>query len=234
MDLSIIIPCKNEDDKIENNLKKVYSFFRKNKKISRFEIIVIDDGSTDDTYEIIKKLKSLNIRLNKKRINLGKGYSVREGVMMSKYDWILFFDADLSTPLEELNKFFLLENYDIMIGSRRLRKSNAKRNLLRKLSGEVFANLSNKILGISFSDPQCGVKMFKSSIAKKIFSIQKINRWAFDSEILFLAKKMNFEVKEIPIKWSESGKSNINLFKDAFKMTWDLFKIRFGRYPNCM
>ena len=129
MNISVIIPCKNESEVVENNLIKINHFFTKNKKISEFEIIIIDDGSTDNTYEIIKKLKDkLNLKIIKNPKNFGKGYSVKKGVESAKYKWLIFFDADLSTPIKEINKFLSEQKYDIVIGSRKLPNSNQKRN----------------------------------------------------------------------------------------------------------
>jgi dolichyl-phosphate beta-glucosyltransferase len=234
MRLSIIIPCYNEEKSIEKNIIEINDFLKKNKKIIKHEIIVVDDGSTDNTYYILKSLKRKidSIKINKKRKNYGKGYSVKEGVYLSKYELLIFFDADLATPLAEINKFLKEKNFDILIGSRRLSQSKTNRSLRRKIFGKIFSLVSNLILKIKISDPQCGIKMFKSKVAKKIFKIQKMERWSFDSEIIFIAKKMNYKIKEIPIRWNESEMTRINLFKDSMIMLKDLFVIRFTNYKE--
>jgi dolichyl-phosphate beta-glucosyltransferase len=232
MRISIIIPCYNEGKTIEQNITKVNNFFKNNKKISKYEIICVNDGSTDKTLNKLKKLKKNLplIRINKKRKNFGKGYSVREGIFLSKYERLIFFDADLSTPLAEINKFLKEKNFDILIGSRTLSESESNRFYIRNIFGRIFSSISNIMLKINISDPQCGIKMFKSSVAKKIFKVQKMNRWSFDSEIMHIAKKMNLTIKEIPIMWSESETTRINIFKDGLIMLKDLFIIRFTNY----
>ncbi|MFA4960912.1 MAG: glycosyltransferase [Candidatus Pacearchaeota archaeon] len=230
MDISIIVPCYNEKRVIKKNISSVYNYFKKNKTIKNFEIIIVDDGSTDNSYDIVRKLKrgKREIIQNEKRENLGKGYSVNQGVFMARFPYIIFFDADLATPLEETKNFLEYKNFDIVIGTRKNHK--AKRTLIRKISGRIFSFFSNLILPLNVSDPQCGIKMFKKDIARKIFGKKIIDHFAFDSEILYIGRKLGFKIKEIPVKWKENDNSKVSLIKDGFNMLVDLIKVRFHDY----
>jgi dolichyl-phosphate beta-glucosyltransferase len=233
MELSVIIPCYNEEKNIQETIIQTNSLLKKNKTIKKFEIICIDDGSTDDTRDVILKQKIPNVILNKKRKNFGKGYSVKQGMMMAKYNTAIFFDADRATPINEVNKFISYpEEFDILIGSRMSKESKAKRTLLRGLAGKTFLTINNLILGTNFKDTQCGFKMFNLSKTKKIFELQKTNGFAFDAEILYLAKKFKYKIKEIPISWKEADNSSINLAKESIKMFMQLLKIRFRKYET--
>jgi len=206
---------------------------KNNNQIFDYELIIIDDGSIDKTREIVKNLIKNNkkIKINNKRENHGKGYSVKEGVFLSKLDWILFLDADMSTSVKELNNFFnFLQGYDILIGSRYLDKSRVEMGIKRKIIGRGFAIINNFILGLRIKDTQCGFKLFRKNVAKKLFKLQKINGFAFDVEILYLAKKFNYKIKEIPVNWIENHDGGVYVIKDSFKMLFDLFRTRCIRY----
>ena len=152
-------------------------------------------------------------------------------MMLAKYNTAAFFDADRATPISELNKFISqADETDILIGSRMAKESKAKRTLLRAIAGKVFLSINNLILGTNFKDTQCGFKMFNLSKTKKIFELQKIDGFAFDVEILYLAKKLNYKIKEIPISWKEAEDTSVNLAKESIKMLIQLLKIRFRKY----
>jgi dolichyl-phosphate beta-glucosyltransferase len=229
MDISVVIPCYNEEQIIRKNILEVYRYLKRNKKIKKFQIIVVDDGSTDNSYEIISSLKKeISVEQNNRRNNFGKGYSIKEGILMSKYSYVLFFDADLATPVKEINKFLIQNDYDVVIGSRR--NINSKRNIFRGIFGIIFSFVSNLILSLKVSDPQCGIKMFNTEKAKKIFNLMVIGRFAFDSEVVYLARKLGYSIKEIPVRWKESKSTKVRPFRDGFKMLVDLFKIRTHDY----
>lgn len=235
MELSVIIPCYNEEKNIKETIQQTNTLLKKNKAIKKYEIICIDDGSTDNTREIIlkQKQKIQKIVLNKKRANFGKGYAVKQGIMTAKYNTAIFFDADRATPISELNKFITYpEEFDVLIGSRMSKGSKAERRFLRGLAGKTFLILNNLILGTNFKDTQCGCKMFKLPKTKKIFEFQKTNGFAFDTEILYLAKKLNYKIKEIPVSWKEADTTSVNLIKESIKMFWQLLKIRFRKYET--
>lgn len=206
MKLSIIIPCYNEGDKLGNSLKVVKSYL--NKKNISCELIVVDDGSTDKTRDVAKLFKE--IKLNKKRKNFGKGYSVKEGISLAQGDFILFMDADLSTPIEELDKFLeLIKKHDVIIASRAMKESEVESARYKILLGRI-SNLLISLLAVKgIKDTQCGFKLFKKKVATKIFGQQIIKGFGFDFEVLFLAQKQGFSIKEVPVKWTNRKGSKV-------------------------
>lgn len=228
--LSIIIPAFNESKRIQFALKTIVQYLE-----NRFdyEIIVIDDGSTDNTFdsvmEIIKNNQKIKYLKNEK--NYGKGFSIKKGMLCAKKEYLLFSDADLSTPIEEVEKLikYLEEGYDIAIGSRSLKDSEIliKQPFYRRIIGKTF-NLLVKFFGLAeFNDTQCGFKLFKKEVALEIFKKVKIDHFAFDVEVLYLAKKKGYSIKEVPVQWKNSPASRIKPLLDSLKMFIDLIKIRF-------
>lgn len=202
-----------------------------------FEIIVVEDGSTDNTRKILKEYQQeQKIKLLIHKENLGKGAAVRTGVLAAKGDFFLVSDIDLSVPLETLGKFLLELNqgFDLVIGSRRVAGSEilAHQNPLRENLGHFFTKLSNLILGTDYSDFTCGFKLLTQEAAKKIFSKQKLNGWAFDSEVLFLAKKWGFRVSEVGVKWTDIKFSKVRFPQDIIKSLLGLFKIRWYNFKD--
>ena len=225
IECSIVIPCYNEENRLLESLEKIISFFKKELGKNNYEIIVVDDGSNDKTREIAKKFK---VRLNKKRINMGKGFSVKEGVLMSSGKEVLITDCDLSTPIYEYFKLKKhLISFDVVIGSRALRDSKVKTRYFKKLFG-ILSNfvISFLFLNLNIKDTQCGFKLFKGNIARKLFEKSIIGRWGFDFEILFLVKKFNFKVKEVGVKWIEDRRSKVKLI-DYPKTFLELVKVKY-------
>jgi dolichyl-phosphate beta-glucosyltransferase len=227
--LSIVIPAYNEEKKIGRTLSLIVDYL--NKKIFDWEIIVIDDGSRDRTKDIIKRFmgdKRISLIGNEK--NRGKGYSVKKGILRAQGGFILFSDADLSTPIDEMDKLFLcLRNgYDIAIGSRGLEESKIiiPQFWIRQTMGKIFNLIIRFFILPGIKDTQCGFKLFKGSIAKKVFSLLKIDGFAFDVEVLYIAEKLNLKIKEVPIKWYDSPESKVNPTIDSFKMLIDVCKIK--------
>jgi dolichyl-phosphate beta-glucosyltransferase len=227
MDISIVIPAYNEEKRIKKSLIRIIAYLKS--KSSKYEIIVVDDGSTDNTSKIVRGLNK-NIRILQNKRNKGKGYSVKKGVLAARYRIILFTDADLSTPIEELGQFVKYTNdgYDVVFGSRNLKSSKIKESqpFYRQLMGKTFPLLVNAITSLNFKDTQCGFKLFKAQAAKEIFSRQTIEGFAFDAEILFIANKLEYRIKEAPVVWSNSKESKVSPLKDSIKMSIDLLKIR--------
>ena len=224
-EISIVIPCYNEEEKIFNTIKTISNYFNK----IRYEIIVIDDGSNDSTRKIISSIK--NIVINPKRYNRGKGFSIREGVIKSKGKKILITDADLSTPINEyqkLDKF--IDQFKIVIGSRGLKDSEVQNNIFRILFGKIGNFLIRPIIK-NIKDTQCGFKLFNAKTAKYLFSLQTINGFGYDFEILFLAQKRGLKIKEVPIKWKSSNESKVNLI-DYPKTFIELMKVIFNDINN--
>jgi dolichyl-phosphate beta-glucosyltransferase len=226
--ISVIIPTYNEEKIIEKSLVKVVSYLKK--KFTNYEIIVVDDSS-DRTAKKVTSLaqKNKKIKLLRNKRKEGKGYSVKKGILHAKHPLILFLDADLSTPIEELSKFMpLLKRYDIIIASRNLEDSNIKikQPFYRVALGRSFSILVNLLILLDIKDTQCGFKLFKNEVAKHIFNLQTLNGFSFDAEILYLAKKNKYKIKEIPVTWINADDSKVSSIRDPIKMLLSLLKIR--------
>ena len=235
---SIVIPAYNESARLGGTLEKVLGYVREQQWDA--EVIVVNDGSRDNTAEIVRTFAAKHpvLRLLENPGNRGKGYSVRNGMLNARGRVALFSDADLSSPIEEAPKLFqaLEEGADIAIGSRWLRAEmqTQRQPLHRQLFGRVFNLLLRLTLGLQFKDTQCGFKAFKQPAAKAIFPLQKIERWGFDPEILFLARKLGYKVVEVPVRWGHSGGARINPLIDGARMFQEMLHIRWndlkGRY----
>ncbi len=229
MTLSVVIPAYNEEQRIGETLEKISYFL--DTVFKDYEIIVVDDCSEDKTRKIVlehqKKDKNIRLLLNAK--NKGKGYSVKKGVLNAKYDLILFSDADLATPIEEIAKFmhFMKLGYDVVIASRNMKKSNIviKQPIYRQMLGKSFPLLVNFVLLPGIKDTQCGFKLFKKSAAKKIFSRTTLDGFAFDVEILYLARKYKLKVKELPVTWIDKKGSKVSPVRDSYRMFKDILAI---------
>jgi dolichyl-phosphate beta-glucosyltransferase len=168
--------------------------------------------------------------------NKGKGYSVKQGVLSSRGRFVLMSDADLSTPIEEIGKLFkeMEGGYDIAIGSRAVSGSTIlkKQPWYRQLMGKTFNTLIRSLAVIEIHDTQCGFKLFTGEAARRVFALQRIERFAFDVEALYLAKKMGFGIREVPVVWVNSPDSRVGIIRDSLRMMRDLLKIRFHRYDG--
>jgi len=227
---SIVIPAYNEGQRVEATLEKVVAYVAKMGWAA--EVIVVDDGSRDATPEIVREWAHRNpiIRLVENPGNRGKGYSVRHGMMEAQGEVLLFTDADLSSPIHEAEKLIaaIQQGADIAIGSRWLRAElqTERQPLYRQFFGRIFNLLLRMVLGLRFKDTQCGLKAFTRAAAQAIFPRQRIERWGFDPEILFLANKTWMVITEVPVEWAHDERSNINPVKDGFKMLYELLRIR--------
>jgi dolichyl-phosphate beta-glucosyltransferase len=228
--LSVIIPAFNEEKRLPPTLMEIFEYLTKQNFDS--EIIVVSDGSTDRTCEIVEDLKSKikNLKLICEKENRGKGYAVKIGMLQARGKYRLFTDADNSTPISEIEKFWpeFEKGADIVVASRDIKGAilDPPQTLFRRFVGEVFKYLRKIIVGLwEIEDTQCGFKCFKGEVAEKIFPKAKIERFAFDPEILLIAKKMGFKIKEVPVYWKNDLQSKVK-FKSMVKMLIDLFKIR--------
>ena len=237
-DYSIVIPAYNEGTRLGATLEKVLVYVHA--QGWEAEVIVVNDGSRDNTADIVRSFaaKDAALRLVENPGNRGKGYSVRHGMLNARGRTVLFSDADLSSPIEEAPKLFqaLEAGADIAIGSRWLRAETQtqRQPLHRQLFGRIFNLILRLTLGLKFKDTQCGFKAFRQAAVQTIFPLQKIERWGFDPEILFLARKFNFKVQEVPVAWGHSGGTRINPLVDGSRMILEMLRIRWydltGKY----
>jgi dolichyl-phosphate beta-glucosyltransferase len=221
--VSIIIPAYNEEANISKTLRQVHSYLTENK--FDFEIIVVNDGSSDNTVQEVQKCK--NAQLIDNPINTGKGNAVKRGVMAAKNELILFMDADHAIPIHYLSQFTQeVPAFDIIIGSKYIGETK-NYPFYRKIVGKVFSFLKFLIIGLKIKDTQCGFKLFKAEIAKEVFSHAQINGWCFDVEILMIARRKAYTIKESPINMSDINSiSKINIFSSGTQMFLDLIKLR--------
>jgi dolichyl-phosphate beta-glucosyltransferase len=227
---SIVIPAYNEGGRLGTTLERVLEYVRA--QGWNAEVIVVNDGSRDNTASVVREFaeKSSMVRLVENPGNRGKGYSVRNGMLNARGEIVVFSDADLSSPIEEMPKLLaaLAGGADIAIGSRWLRAElqTRRQSLHRQLFGRVFNLLLRIILGLRFKDTQCGFKAFTRRAAQTILPLQRIERWGFDPEILFLARKFGFRVEEVPVLWGHSGDTRIHPVVDGARMFWEMLRIR--------
>ena len=232
MTYSFVIPAYNESSRIRPTLDELLRY--SHDRGWDVEILVVDDGSRDDTAQIVREYGRAHqqILLVENPGNRGKGFSVRNGMLHARGDICLFTDADLSSPISEAPKLFdaISAGADIVIGSRWLRPDlqTDRQPLYRQAFGRIFNVVLRVFLGLNFADTQCGFKAFRREAAQRIFPLQKIERWGFDPEILFLARRMNFMVKEVPVVWAHSEGTRLHPFRDGFRMFLEVLRIRWN------
>jgi glycosyltransferase involved in cell wall biosynthesis len=215
--ISIIIPAYNEQTRLPDTLRRIEDYFRTADWDSH-EILVVDDGSTDKTSEAAATFARTNpnVRVLLNPGNRGKGYSVRHGMLEARGDWHLFSDADLSAPIEELEKLrctVATGNYEVAIGSRALDRSliGVHQPGFRESMGRFFNLVMRAATGLDIADTQCGFKLFRADAAKEIFSRQRLERFGFDAEILFIAKQRGYRIGEIPVRWNHVDGSKVGM-----------------------
>lgn len=207
MNISVVIPAFNEAPVIAETIKKIKNYLQSNNIVG--EIIVIDDCSTDDTLAVLKNISDIKVLKNLR--NHGKGYSVRKGVLLAKEDWILFMDADNSTDISELDKFSkYLADYDVLIASRALPESNivVKQNIIKVTLGRAGNLIIRLLIDPRIKDTQCGFKLFNKKV-QPLFSKITINGFGFDFELIWLIKKNNLRIKEVPVTWVNDFASSV-------------------------
>lgn len=227
---SIVIPVYNEENIIIPSLREIQDYL--NKKILKYEIIIVDDGSIDNTREKIKYVIMSNpkIKLLENTINEGKGSAVRKGVLNSRGDYIVFIDADLSTPIEEISKITNSLDMDrdtIFVGIRDEKEKGVevKRPIIRKLISSVYNFVVNLLFNLDIKDVGCGFKCFPSRIAKDIFKSQRIKGWVFDVEVLLRVRIRDIRIKEIPVSWTSHLPTRLNIIPDSIYCSLDLARL---------
>jgi len=242
MELTIIIPCFNEERRLAKTLKKIASYILSKKY--QTELILVNDGSTDRTLEVLNeffKTNKINILIKTKLINYkknrGKGYAVKQGILLASKKNLLIFDADSSTPITELEKLNrYINKYDLVIGSRKQRDSTVivPQSPLREFMGKAYSYISKVLLAVNVNDFTCGFKLLKKYPAKVIASKMVIDRWGYDSEMLKIASLKRFKIKEVGIIWKNDQNTKVRLSRDVLISLFDLFKIyiisQFKRY----
>jgi len=229
--LSLVVPAFNEAVRIGNSLRKIDEFMR-NSSLS-YEVIVVDDGSTDETPAIVQQSKLKDLKFIQNPGNRGKGYAVRQGVLAARGEYVLFTDADLSAPIEELPKLLdiaLTENVDVVIGSRAVDRTYIEKHQsrFRELGGIAFNFMVRSFLGLRLHDTQCGFKLFHRQKSRCIFERQTTAGFGFDPELLFLAKRQGLKIREVPVRWSHAEGSKVHFMKHATVMFLDLIRIRWN------
>ncbi|MCK5240891.1 glycosyltransferase family 2 protein [bacterium] len=228
--LSVVLPAYNEEKRLSKTLETVTAYLRQRQDKS--EIIVVSDGSTDQTVAIAKSFNQnqLPIRVLHNKKNRGKGAAVRRGVAAALGEWVLFSDADMSTPIEEIVKLekVMMDGADVVIASRALTGSDISDHqpFYREWMGKTFNLLVQSIVLPGFQDTQCGFKMFKRDIARKVFRALTIPGFGFDVEILYLAKRAGAGIQEVPVSWHNVLDSKVSPLRHSIQMFLDLFRVR--------
>jgi glycosyltransferase involved in cell wall biosynthesis len=215
--LSIIIPAYNEQARLPDTLRRVEQYLREG-NWSFYEILVVDDGSSDGTAEAATKFATAhpNIRVLRNPGNRGKGFSVRHGMLEAQGEWRLFSDADLSTPIEELEKLWRAVEpgkYRVAIGSRAIDRSliGVHQPGFRETMGRVFNLAMRMMTGLSIADTQCGFKLFQRQVAEEVFPRQTLERFGFDAEILYIAAQRGYSIAEVPVRWNHAEGSKVGM-----------------------
>ncbi|MEA3488884.1 MAG: dolichyl-phosphate beta-glucosyltransferase [Candidatus Omnitrophota bacterium] len=231
MYLSIVIPAYNEENRIGPTLSLMHDYF-----FSRdydHEVILVDDGSTDGTVPEAERSRFVSesrLKIVQNGVNRGKGFSVRNGIMNSRGEYVLICDADMSTPIEEMDKLagYFHEGYDIVIGSRSIKGSDVRvrQPWYRERMGKTFNFLVKLILMGGIKDTQCGFKVFKGDIAREIAYDLRIDGFCYDVEMLYLAEKKGYRIKEVGIVWDNSPQSKVKIMGSSLNMFFDLVKIK--------
>jgi len=237
---SIIIPAYNEGVRLGKTLDRVLAYVSDQRWDA--EVIVVNDGSRDRTADLVREYAQRNpcLRLLENPGNHGKGYSVRNGMLNANGEILLFSDADLSSPIEEAPKLLaaLQAGADVAIGSRWLRPElqTQRQSLLRQFYGRLFNLVLRILLGLNFKDTQCGFKAFTRQAAQNIFSRQRIERWGFDPELLYLSRKSGFKVVEVPVAWAHAEGTRISPLRDGLRMIGEILRVRWnavtGKYTR--
>jgi glycosyltransferase involved in cell wall biosynthesis len=230
--ISIVIPAYNEERRLPATLRSILEYLR-TRDWAPWEIVVVNDGSKDGTAAVAARFAAehAGVRVLENPGNRGKGYSVRHGMLEAQGDWALFTDADLSAPIEELDKMIAAaraSGASVAIGSRAVdrRLIAVRQSLFRETAGRIFNLLMRAVTGLPFADTQCGFKLFERNAVQQVFRRQRIERWGFDAEVLFIAQKFGYKIVEVPVRWSHSEGTKVSMFGDSVNMFLDLLRIR--------
>jgi len=200
------------------------------------EVLVVDDGSTDNTAAVAEQFRALDsrVRLLRNPGNRGKGYSVRHGMLEAAADWLLFTDADLSAPIEELDKLLAAavdKGVAVAIGSRAVDRSliGVHQSAFRENAGRLFNLLMRLVTGLPFWDTQCGFKLFEREAAHRVFRLQRLTGFGFDVEVLFIARRLGYGIAEVPVRWDHVAGTKVSMIRDSLRMFTDLAHVRWNQ-----
>ncbi len=240
LELSVVIPVYNEEKRLGKTLAESLAYLKKSK--NSFEILIVDDGSTDGTLTMVqsfsRKAGKGVFKVLKQETNQGKGAAVKRGALEARGDFVLFMDADNATPINQYERFrpLFAKGFDVVVGSRAVDRSMVKvhQPLYREAMGRFFNILVQLAATPGIQDTQCGFKAFRRRAAQAVFPLQTIERFGFDVEILFIARKLGFSVVEAPVEWFDAPGSKVHVVRDSLTMFLDLALIRWnelaGRY----
>lgn len=227
MDLSIVIPAFNEAQRLGPTLRRVVDYLRQNG--ADYEVLVVDDGSTDATSEVAGEFAREGVRVLRQEVNRGKGAVLKAGVLASRGREVLLTDADLSTPIEDLERLRPhLAEAELVLGSRAVAGSEIARHqpLYREMMGRTF-NLIIRLLGVrGLRDTQCGFKLLRGEVARRLFAELRIERFAYDVELVWLARRHGYRVAEVGVRWADSPSTRVNPLTDSSRMFWDVLALR--------
>ena len=235
--ISVVLPAYNEEWRILPTIGAIATHM--SSRNEPWELIIADDGSTDSTVALVSDLRFANLRLLVADKNAGKGDAVRRGMLAARGDVVLFADADQSTPIEQFDRLYALirEGFDVVVGSRAAEGAEVKgKSLTRKILSSGLRIVVSQGFGVTVSDTQCGFKLFTADAAHKLFSMQIIDGFSFDLEVLYLAHKVGYRTAEVPVEWIDAPGSTVDAAKVSLQFLRDLMRIRMfdlrGRYQN--
>jgi dolichyl-phosphate beta-glucosyltransferase len=227
MDLSIVIPAFNEAQRLGPTLRRVVDYLRQDG--AQYEVLVVDDGSTDATAEVAAEFAGEGVCVLRQEVNRGKGAVLKAGVLASRGREVLLTDADLSTPIEDLERLRPhLAEAELVLGSRSVAGSEIARHqpLYREMMGRTF-NLIIRLLGVrGLRDTQCGFKLLRGEVARRLFAELRIERFAYDVELVWLARRHGYRVAEVGVHWADSPSTRVNPLTDSSRMLWDVLALR--------
>jgi dolichyl-phosphate beta-glucosyltransferase len=233
MDLSVVIPAFNESRRLGPTLQRVADYL--GRRGLSYEILVVDDGSTDSTAEVALAFASQGVRLLRQEVNRGKGAVVRIGVLASRGAEVLLLDADLSTPIEDLERLRpFLSEAELVLGSRAVEGSDILQHqpFYREMMGRTF-NFIIQVLGVrGLRDTQCGFKLLDGDVARRLFAEIRIERFAYDVELVWLAQRSGYRVVEVGVRWTDSPASKVNALTDSARMLWDVLALRWRDFRS--
>lgn len=236
MTISVVIPAYNESARLPETLRRIAEYAPRCPR-PIVEVIVVDDGSRDGTAKVASRTPvALPVRTVSYSRNAGKGYAIRRGVIEAKGELVLISDADLSTPIDEVERLLAaLEGHDVAIGSRIDRTLIKRRQAwLRERIGRVGNHVMRAITGMPFRDTQCGFKLLRADRAREIFRVAVVDRFAWDVELLLIAGLQGCTIAEVPVLWFNAEGSRVNVLRDPPKVLWDIvrLRLRYGRFRD--